>query len=158
MQRAYIAFGANLSNPRETLMSAVSALGEVGILIDNLSSLWTSPAWPAGSDAPDYINAVIAVRTTMGARALMQILLGIEARLGRVRSARNAPRVIDLDLIDYDGQISDDPICTLPHPRMTVRAFVLLPLQEIAPDWIHPDGTDLADLLAKIDLSQTRIN
>jgi len=156
MKQAYIAFGANLSNPRETLMKAVTALGEAGFLIDNLSSLWTSPAWPAGSDAPDYINAVIAARTTLEAPLLMQCLLEIEMRLGRVRSARNAPRVIDLDLIDYDGQVRTDPHCTLPHPRMTDRAFVLLPLQEIAPQWVHPDGTDLADLLAKLDLSQTR--
>lgn len=157
MRRAYIAFGANLSNPRETLMMAVTALGESGVVIDNISSLWISPAWPVGSNAPDYTNAVIAVRTEWDAPVLMQNLLDVETRLGRVRSALNAPRVIDLDLIDYDGQVLDDPICTLPHPRMTERAFVLLPLEEVAQHWVHPDGSTLKALLAKLDLSQTRL-
>jgi len=139
MSRAYIAFGANLSNPRETLMAAISALGEAGIVIDAVSNLWRSPAWPPGSDAPDYRNAVLSVRTDLGATTLMDLLLSVEAALGRVRSERNAPRSIDLDLIDYAGQVSNDPHCTLPHPRMAEREFVLLPLAEVAEaEWRHP--------------------
>ncbi len=156
MQHAYIAFGANLSNPRETLPKAVSALGEMGVIINNVSSLWRSPAWPEGSHALDYINAVLAVQTRLNPTELMQNLLQIETRLGRMRAERNAPRLIDLDLIDYDGQISDSPDCVLPHPRMTNRAFVLLPLREIAPHWVHPNGATVADLLANLDVSQTR--
>lgn len=135
---AYIAFGANLSNPRETFFHVIEALGLLGVEIDAVSSLWRSPAWPAGSEAPDYTNAVIRVRTYLDAPDLMQILLQIETMLGRKRTVRNAPRSCDLDLIDYAGQVSNDPDCTLPHPRMQDRDFVLLPLQEIAPDWTHP--------------------
>ena len=100
MKRAYIAFGANLSNPRETLLQAISALGEAGVIIDAVSSLWRSPAWPPGSAAPDYQNAVLSVRVSQDPSALMDLLLTVETKLGRVRSVRNAPRPIDLDVID----------------------------------------------------------
>lgn len=152
MSRAYIAFGANLSNPRETLMNAVAAMGEAGLIIDGVSNLWRSPAWPAGSGAPDYRNAVLSVRTAREPKALMDLLLAIETRLGRVRTVRNAPRLIDLDLIDYAEQVSTDPHCTLPHPRMEQRAFVLMPMAEIvAGNWRHPvSGHSLADLIAAL--------
>lgn len=152
MNRAYIAFGANLSNPRETLMQAIAALAEAGIVIDGVSNLWRSPAWPPGSGAPDYRNAVLSVRTGREPKALMDLLLAIETALGRVRTTRNAPRVIDLDLIDYAGRVSNDPHCTLPHPRMAERAFVLKPMAEIAePDWRHPvNGQTIAALIASL--------
>ncbi|WP_189496776.1 2-amino-4-hydroxy-6-hydroxymethyldihydropteridine diphosphokinase [Algimonas arctica] len=152
MSRAYIAFGANLSNPRETLMRAIMAMGETGIIIDGVSNLWRSPAWPPGSGAPDYYNAVLSVQTGLGAMALMDLLLRIETGLGRVRSVRNAPRLIDLDLIDYAGQVSTDPHCTLPHPRMAERAFVLKPMDEVVcPGWRHPvSGQTLSALIAAL--------
>lgn len=136
---AYIAFGANLSNPRETFFHVIEALGLIGIEIDAVSSLWRSPAWPAGSGAPDYTNAAIRVRTCLNAPELMQTLLRIETMLGRRRTVRNAPRSCDLDLIDYAGQVSNDRDCTLPHPRMQDRDFVLLPMEEVIEDgWVHP--------------------
>lgn len=152
MSRAYIAFGANLSNPRETFLNVITALGEAGLVVEDVSSLWTSPAWPPGSQAPDYQNAVLSVSTDLSAAALMRLLLNIEARLGRVRTVRNAPRSCDLDLIDYGGIVSDDPDCILPHPRMQDRDFVLKPMAEIAPsDWRHPaSGRSLEALLAKL--------
>lgn len=153
MKRAYIAFGANLSNPRETLLQAISALGEAGVIIDAVSSLWRSPAWPPGSAAPDYQNAVLSVRVSQDPSALMDLLLTVETKLGRVRSVRNAPRPIDLDVIDYAGRISTDAHCTLPHPRMDVRAFVLKPMAEVADaDWRHPvNGQTLAALIAALE-------
>lgn len=149
MNRAYIAFGANLSNPRETLMQAITVLTEAGIVIDAVSNLWRSPAWPPGSGAPDYRNAVLSVRTEREPKALMDLLLATETALGRVRTTRNAPRLIDLDLIDYAGTVSSDPHCTLPHPRMAERAFVLKPMAEVvAPDWRHPvNGQTVGDLI-----------
>jgi 2-amino-4-hydroxy-6-hydroxymethyldihydropteridine diphosphokinase len=152
MKCAYIAFGANLSNPRETLMQAITALGEAGIVIDGVSNLWRSPAWPPGSGAPDYRNAVMSVQTDRDPIALMDILLTIETAMGRVRTARNAPRPIDLDLIDYDGRVSDDPHCTLPHPRMAERAFVLMPMAEVSEEgWRHPvSGQTIAALIAAL--------
>lgn len=152
MNRAYIAFGANLSNPRETLMQAITAMGEVGIVIDAVSNLWRSPAWPPGSGAPDYRNAVLSVRTGLAPKEMMDLLLAIETSLGRVRTVRNAPRLIDLDLIDYAGQVSKDPHCTLPHPRMAERAFVLRPLAEVVgTGWRHPvSGQTLDSLIAAL--------
>lgn len=149
INRAYIAFGANLSNPRETLMRCVEALAEAGVIVDRLSNLCQSCAWPPGQDAPDYLNAVMAVQTGLSPEQLMHLLLRIETALGRVRSVQNAPRVCDLDLIDYASRISDDPDCRLPHPRMSNRAFVLLPLAEVAdPSWRHPrSGATLAALI-----------
>ena len=155
MNQALIAFGANLANPRETLMDAVGALGEAGVVIDALSPLYRSPAWPPGSDAPDYLNAVMRVRARREPAELLALLLDIEAQLGRVRGEPNAPRLIDLDLLDYAGQRSDDPAVRLPHPRMTDRAFVLLPLRDVAPDWRHPDGLSVAELLAAVDTADT---
>lgn len=149
MKRAYIAFGANLSNPRQALMDSVAGLGEAGVLVDAVSNLWRSQAWPPGSGAPDYENAAMSVRTELTASDLMALLLWIETDLGRVRTVRNAPRTCDLDLLDYDGQHSEDAFCTLPHPRLHQRDFVLLPLAEIIdPDWRHPIlGTTTKEML-----------
>lgn len=152
MSRAYIAFGANLSNPRETLMRAIEALAERGVVIDRVSNLWRSPAWPPGSGAPDYRNAVMAVRTVMEPDALMTRLLEVEASLGRVRGARNAPRTCDLDLIDYAGIVKDDPDVTLPHQRMQDRDFVLLPLAEVMDKgWVHAvSGASVDEMLEEL--------
>lgn len=150
--RAYIAFGANLSNPRETLMRSIEALAGAGILVERVSNLWQSPAWPPGSDAPDYLNAVMAVQTSLPPETLMRLLLETEMSLGRVRKAPNAPRTCDLDLIDYAGWTSGAPDCLLPHPRMADRDFVLLPLAEVADiGWRHPvTGATLDDLIAAL--------
>lgn len=130
-------------------MRAISALGEAGIVIDAVSNLWRSPAWPAGSGAPDYRNAVLAIRTQQNPNALMDLLLATETSLGRVRTVQNAPRSIDLDLIDYAGQVSTDKHCTLPHPRMIDRAFVLKPMAEIVDQgWRHPvSGQTIGELI-----------
>jgi 2-amino-4-hydroxy-6-hydroxymethyldihydropteridine diphosphokinase len=156
IKRAYIAFGANLSNPRATLMAVIRSLAENGIIIDRVSNLWRSRAWPPGSNAPDYQNAVLSVRTALAAGDLMQLLLHTEKALGRIRTVANAPRSCDLDLIDFDGQMSDDPDCILPHPRMHQRDFVLLPLDEVADtDWRHPvNDKDIQTLLSELGASR----
>ena len=144
-----------MANPREMLLRAVEALAEKGVVIETVSPLYSSPAWPPGSDAPDYTNAVMAVRSDAGPAELMSLMLRIEETLGRVRTITNAPRPIDLDLIDFDGCESDDPHVTLPHPRMADRAFVLLPLKDVAPEWRHPDGRGIDALIAAVDCSET---
>lgn len=152
MNRAYIAFGANLSNPRETLMRSLEALAGIGVIVDRVSNLWRSPAWPPGSGAPDYHNAVIALRTLMDAPTLMRCLLNIETDLGRIRSEPNAPRSCDLDLLDFAGQVRKDPRCTVPHPRMQDRDFVLLPLAEVVDSgWRHAvSGKSVGEMVAKL--------
>jgi len=148
-----IALGSNLPSkaggPRETLRVALDALAENGIAVNAVSPFYETPAWPDPDD-PRYVNAVALVTSDLAPQALMERLQVIETSLGRERSARNAPRTLDLDVIDYDGRVEEGPPI-LPHPRMISRAFVLLPLFDIAPNWRHPvTGESVAALIAKL--------
>jgi 2-amino-4-hydroxy-6-hydroxymethyldihydropteridine diphosphokinase len=148
-----IALGSNLPSkaggPRETLRAALDALAVQGISVSKVSPFYETPAWPDPND-PRYVNAVVSVTTTLAPSELMERLQMIETSLGRERSARNAPRTLDLDVIDYDGRVEEGPPI-LPHPRMQSRAFVLLPLFDIAPNWRHPvSGESVAALIAKL--------
>ena len=136
----YIALGANLSNPNQTFRAALADMTDQGIQIQKVSSLWQSPAWPPGSDAPDYLNAVASVRFEGSAGELLSQLQAIEFVHGRVRSERNAPRTLDLDILDFRGMLIDLPDLMVPHPRMLTRGFVLFPLEEVAPEWRDPIG------------------
>lgn len=137
MNVAYIALGANLSNPETTFRDAVEEMRRNEIEIIAVSSLWHSPAWPPDLGYPDYVNAVVKVSTVLSAIELMARLHTLESQFGRKRSVLNAPRTLDLDLIDYTGQVREtEP--TLPHPRAHLRAFVLLPLREVDRSWTHP--------------------
>ncbi len=130
--RAYIALGANLGDRLSTLIQAVEKLGQFGT-IETVSSVYETE--PAGYlDQPCFLNAVAVLRTLLGPVPLMNSLLGVETNLGRTRSFRNAPRAIDLDLLIYDDLQFDTATLILPHPRLGERAFVLVPLAEIAPD------------------------
>src|SRR5262245_41492785 len=138
MARAYVALGSNLGDRAATLNAAIAALGQTpGSQVLEISSFHeTKPVGgPPGQD--DLLNAAAALETSLDPVALLNELLRIENQMGRVRSEKNAPRTIDLDLLLYDNLIRDtDPI--LPHPRMHEREFVLAPLAEVAPDVIHP--------------------
>ncbi|MBC6403777.1 MAG: 2-amino-4-hydroxy-6-hydroxymethyldihydropteridine diphosphokinase [Hyphomonadaceae bacterium] len=134
----YIGLGANLSNPELTFARALADLKKAGVGILTVSSLWKSPAWPPGTAAPDYLNMVIKAAYNGTPHDLLQTLERIEAGHGRVRSKKNAPRTLDLDIVDFQGQVLDAVDLTLPHPRMLSREFVLFPLAEVAPDWVDP--------------------
>ncbi len=147
-----IALGANLPSeygpPERTLRAALELLAPEGVELAALSRFYTSPAWPDPSDPP-FTNAVAEVRTELGPAELLAVLHRIEARLGRARSVPNAPRTLDLDLIDYGGRVENGPENpVLPHPRAHERAFVLAPLRDVAPHWRHPvTGADVESLL-----------
>jgi 2-amino-4-hydroxy-6-hydroxymethyldihydropteridine diphosphokinase len=148
-----IALGANLPSdvgaPRDTLLAALDVLDEKGVRISALSPFYATRAWPDPSD-PDYVNAVAAVATEHDPATLMATLEQTETRFGRKRSAKNAPRTLDLDLIDYEGRVEKGPP-VLPHPRMRSRAFVLVPLRDIAPAWRHPiSGDTVGQLIASL--------
>ena len=134
MIRAYVALGANLNDPAAAVRNAIAALHRLPRgRVAAVSSLYRSA--PVGlKHQPDFINAVVALDTELEARALLDELFGIEAAFGRRRSIPNAPRTLDLDLLLHGDAIRHDPQLTLPHPRMHLRAFVLKPLVEIAPD------------------------
>ncbi len=150
MTRAYIALGSNLADPVSQLDAAFDELGRLPqTRFLARSSLWRSA--PVGYlDQPDFVNAVAAVETGLEAETLLAHLLDIERRHGRVREFQNAPRTLDLDIALYGDDRIDTPTLTVPHPRMHERAFVLLPLSEIAPDIAIPGHGALRDLLPAI--------
>ena len=148
-----IALGANLNSeagaPRDTLLAALRVLEEEDVRIRALSPFYRTRAWPDPSD-PDYVNAAAIVTTGRAPRELMALLERTETRFGRKRSAKNAPRTLDLDIIDYEGRVEEGPPI-LPHPRLRERAFVLVPLGEIAPGWRHPvTGETVEALIAAL--------
>ncbi len=132
---AYVALGANLGFARSAVLSAVAKIASLqGVQLLAQSALYQTA--PLESSGDDYINAVIKISTTLPAYSLLSVLLKIEQNAGRERPYLNAPRTLDLDLLLYgSAQISSEQL-TVPHPRMWQRAFVLLPLQEIAPDLV----------------------
>ena len=129
---AYVALGANLGDPAQTLNQAIDALAELlGAHLVARSSLYQTA--PIDSTGPDYVNAVVALKTTRTAPALLAQLQALEQSAGRERPYRNAPRTLDLDLLLYGTAALQSATLIVPHPRMYERAFVLLPLSEIAP-------------------------
>lgn len=135
---AFIGLGSNLSGPREQISRAMQALGglpHTRVLAQ--SSLYRSA--PIGFlEQPDFINAVAKLETALSPRALLDALLDLEREYGRTRKFRNAPRTLDLDVLLYDDMQQHEHGLTIPHPQMHLRAFVLQPLLEIAPDTCIP--------------------
>ncbi len=134
--KAFIGLGANLGDPAAALKQALTQLsGAPGVHGVRTSAFYRSA--PVDAGGPWYCNAVAEVLTTLTAPALLMLLQSLEQAAGRERPYRNAPRTLDLDLLLYGDARIDSPALTVPHPRMTDRAFVLLPLQELAPSKVR---------------------
>jgi 2-amino-4-hydroxy-6-hydroxymethyldihydropteridine diphosphokinase len=151
---AFIGLGANLGNPRQAVIDAIEAIARTeGVEIVQRSSMYGSAPMDAGG--PDFVNAVVHIRTTLTALQIFEQLQGIEQQAGRQRPFRNAPRTLDLDLLLYGYSEIHTPDLTVPHPRMWQRAFVVRPLAELAPDLVSDaylqavDGQDIWLLDAK---------
>ena len=146
---AYVGLGANLGDTEATLASAIRALGALAATwLLRVSSRYRSA--PVDAGGPDYLNAVVELRTALAPLALLAELQRIESAHGRERSHRNAPRTLDLDLLLYADLRLATPQLTLPHPRLQQRAFVLVPLAEIAPGLVVPGLGSVTDLLARV--------
>lgn len=160
MKEIYVAIGGNLvpdgyDSLFEGLEAAIQMLPGYGCAVERVSSYYITAPVPI-SDQPDYLNAVLKCTTELSAAECLANLHKIESQFGRVRSVRNAARVLDLDLIDYDGEIFDSNNLQIPHPRMQDRAFVLYPLQDVAPTWHHPQsGLSVAALIARLPEGQS---
>ena len=155
-----VALGANLptarhGSPAEGLDAALTVLAEHGVR-PVARSRWYRSAPVPPAEGPWFVNGVVRVETTLSPVPLMARLLAVEAAFGRTRSVAGAARPLDLDLLDYGGQVihhdgGDGPALVLPHPRLAERAFVLAPLIEVAPDWRHPvTSASVASLLAAV--------
>ncbi len=153
MSTAFLALGSNLNHPKQQILAAIAALKEdPHISVHAVSGLYQTPAM--GPPQDDYINAAMHINTEYTARELLSFCLTLEKKQGRIRIQPWGPRCIDIDVLLYnDIQCKEDDY-TLPHPGLKERLFVLIPLYEIAPQLILPDGTALAALLQKFSAEE----
>ncbi len=137
----YLAFGSNLGDRKNNLNKALSLLKKDNIIIKKISKLYRSKSWP-NENFPEFINFVVLIETKFNLKKLFTKIKNVESQVGRIKSKRNFPRVCDIDIIDFNGQIIQkkigNNIINVPHERMHNRNFVLLPLFEINKDWFHP--------------------
>ncbi len=149
--QAYLGLGANIGKPACQLAAALAELAKhPRIAVAAVSPVYRTR--PVGfADQPDFLNIVVAVNTSLDPHALLEVTSGIENILGRVRSIKNGPRTVDIDILIYGSTYRCTPDLTLPHPRMTKRQFVLVPLADIAPHLILPGGTPIARIADRND-------
>lgn len=152
-QQCAIALGSNLGDSSAILEAAIVMLAKTpGITVTSQSS-WYQTA-PVGPPQPDYLNGCVIIDVQLTPQDLLQTTLSIEKQFGRERPERWGPRTLDLDILLFDNLIIDTPTLQIPHPRMSERAFVLVPLAEIAPDWLEPvSGCAIAQLVQRVDCS-----
>ena len=152
MHQAFIGLGGNLGDPQAAMRDALHRLdASPDLSVVAVSSLYRTPPW-GKLDQPDFLNAVVEVATTLEPRTLLDLCLATESQLKRVRSERWGPRLIDMDVLWFDDRRVDEAGLQVPHPRMTERAFVMVPLAEIAPD-LSLAGSTAAEVAAGLDTS-----
>jgi len=151
----YLGLGTNKGDRLANLRAAIEALPpEVSLMAE--SSVYQTPPW-GYTDQPDFLNMVVAGETRLPPKDLLSYLKDLEQQVGRTATFRWGPREIDIDILDYDGQALDLEGLTLPHPRMEARAFVLVPLAEVAPEWVHPRlGVSIRELISSVDIREIK--
>ena len=157
MSASAIALGSNMGDSRGILEAAVDTLVHTpGIFVAARSRWYITKA--VGPPQPDYFNGCAVLQTELQPQELLENLLKIEQKFGRVRQKRWGPRTLDLDLLLYDDLILQTPTLEIPHPRMRERAFVLVPLVEIASDWVEPvSGSVIKDLVKQVNCSDVQL-
>ena len=152
----FLALGSNMGNRPANLRAAINNLTPQ-MVVKNKSSVYETPPWGFTEQAP-FLNQVIMVNTYLAPEALLSHLKRLETALGRVPGLKNGPRLIDIDILFYDDLMLDTAPLAIPHPRLHERAFVLVPLAEIAPDLIHPVlGKPIHELLDDVDRSDIKL-
>ncbi|WP_085999829.1 2-amino-4-hydroxy-6-hydroxymethyldihydropteridine diphosphokinase [Nostoc sp. PCC 7107] len=155
--RIAVALGSNLGDSQKILAAAIAQLSFIPTMQLEATSSWYRTK-AVGPPQPDYINGCVIMQVDMTPQVLLETLLATEQQFGRVRQERWGPRSLDLDLLLYDQAILDTPNLQIPHPRMRERAFVLVPLAEIAPDWIEPiSGYTIKQLVKDVDCSDVHL-
>ena len=161
METAYLGLGSNIGDALENIHQAASRLMQSSSLhIVKSSSYYHTRPW-GKTDQEDFINAVVQIETELTPRELLELCLTIEKQMGRIRDEKWGPRIIDIDILCFGAKILKEPDLIIPHPYLQERAFVLVPFNEIAPDYIHPVLQQrVAELTAKLDstdLAQVRL-
>lgn len=137
MNQLYILLGSNLQNPQKQLSLAQKNIARHIGTVTRCSSLYATAAW-GNTNQPDFLNQVIVAETTLTAAQTMQAILSIEKKMGRIRTKKNAPRIIDIDILFFNKHIIQTKDLTVPHPQIQNRRFVLVPLNELSPNFKHP--------------------
>ena len=137
MNTVYLLLGSNMGNSEQQLFNAIENITQQIGKIINQSSLYTTAAW-GESNQPDFLNQIIIVESEIMALPMLDIILSIEKKMGRVRTTKNAPRVIDIDILFFNKEIIATTNLTIPHPEIENRRFVLIPLNELSPNLLHP--------------------
>jgi 2-amino-4-hydroxy-6-hydroxymethyldihydropteridine diphosphokinase len=143
---ATLGLGANIGDRLHSLQAAVDLLADEGVRAVASSRIWETEPVGGPPDQPAYLNAVIRTETEAEPREVLEACNRVEVELGRTREVHWGPRTIDIDVLLYDDLIVNEPALTIPHPRMTERSFVVLPLLELDPDPVLADGTRILDL------------
>ena len=151
--RAYVGLGSNLEDPAAQIRAALAALDRLpGTRVRRASRLYRTPPWGL-TEQPEFVNAVAELDTALAPDELFDALQALERAAGRARQVRWGPRVLDLDLLAFDALQSAEPALRLPHPHLHERAFVLVPLLELAPDLVLPGHGTVHELAARVDCS-----
>ncbi len=137
MNIIYLLLGSNMGNSRQQLAEATRQIKKNIGKVTRQSSLYITAAW-GNSNQPDFLNQVIIVHTKLNALQTINTILGIEKEMGRIRTIKNAPRIIDIDILFFNKEITNEKILTVPHPQISNRRFVLVPLNELSPNFRHP--------------------
>ena len=137
MNKTYLLLGSNIGNSKQQLATAIKLIKKNIGRVTRQSKLYVTAAW-GNIKQPDFLNQVIIIETKLSALQTINIILSIEKEMGRIRTIKNAPRIIDIDILFFNKDIVDEKVLKVPHPEIANRRFVLIPLNELSPNFKHP--------------------